>query len=64
MQTFKHSGFIKRDYETTNVVFAQAESAPSEHFIPCEESEIAAIGANQLWVEYPNGIRTSFFGFL
>jgi hypothetical protein len=46
------------DYEATNVVACQAETAPADHWIECDESVLS--GLTQLWTE--NG-RT-YFGWL
>jgi hypothetical protein len=37
MKTFKNTKFTRRDYEATNVVACQAETAPAEE-APCELS--------------------------
>lgn len=57
MKIFKNKNFKKRDYEQTNLVFCQAEKAPTENWIECDESEI---NCNQLWIE--NGVK--YFGYL
>ena len=38
MKTFKNTKFTRRDYEATNVVACQAETAPADHWIECDES--------------------------
>ncbi len=58
MKTFRNKNFTKRNYECTNVVICQAESAPDANWIECDESEIK--GMAQLWTT--NGVR--FFGWM
>jgi hypothetical protein len=58
MKTFKNVKFVKRDYEATNIVACQAESAPNENWIECDEAVLAKL--TQLWIE--NGVR--YFGYL
>ncbi len=58
MKTFKNKNFSKRDYEATNVIFCQAEIAPDENWIECDESEIGT--CEQLWIQ--NGVR--YYGYL
>ena len=58
MKTFKNKNFSKRDYETTNVIFCQAEQAPDANWIECNENEIG--NCEQLWLQ--NGVR--YFGYL
>ena len=48
MKTFKNKNFIKRDYDSTNIVFCQAQQAPSEDWIECDESELTNSTCNQL----------------
>lgn len=61
MKTFKNKSFIKRNYETTNVIFCQNETNPNPNiWEEVDEIEIELCGAYQLWIE--NDIR--FFGFL
>jgi hypothetical protein len=51
MKTFKHKMWNgKRDYECTNVIACQAESAPSEWWIECGDDSILT-GLNKLWIE-------------
>jgi hypothetical protein len=57
MKTFRNIKFIKRDYDCTNIVFCEAETAPNENWIECNASENTL---SQLWME--NGVR--YFGYL
>jgi hypothetical protein len=57
MKTFRNIKFIKRDYDCTNIVFCEAETAPNENWIECDANENTL---NQLWME--NGDR--YFGYL
>jgi len=57
MTTFKNKNFTKRNYDCTNVVFCQAEKAPNENWIECDESEI---NCDQLYIM--NNVR--YFGYL
>ena len=47
MTTFKNKNFTKRNYDCTNVVFCQAEQAPNDNWIACDESEI---NCDQLYI--------------
>jgi hypothetical protein len=58
MKTFKNKNFTKRNYECTNVVFCQAETAPDANWVECNENEIG--NCQQLWLQ--NGVR--YFGYL
>ena len=60
MKTYKNVNFKKRDYECTNVVFCQSETAPNENWVECDESEIESTTAKQLYAQ--NGVR--YFGWL
>lgn len=60
MATFKNKNFIKRDYEATNIVFCQSETAPNENWIECEEKEIESMRCTQLWLS--DNVR--YFGYL
>ena len=60
MKTFKNINFIKRDYESTNVVFCQGEKAPDSNWVECGESELTRSTCNHLQTQ--NGVR--FFGWL
>lgn len=60
MKTFKNKNFTKRNYECTNIVFCQAEIAPNENWIECEEEEIEEMRCTQLWIE--GDIK--YFGYL
>ncbi len=48
MKTFKNINFTKRNYECTNIVFCQAETAPDENWVECEEIEIELAKCDQL----------------
>jgi len=60
MKTFKNTKFIQRDYETTNVVFCQAETAPDANWVECSELEIYRRNCQQLYKAGP----ITFFGYL
>ena len=57
MKTFKNKNFIKRDYECTNIVFCEAETAPNENWIECDSKENVL---NQLYMI--DNVR--YFGYL
>jgi hypothetical protein len=57
MKTFKNKNFTKRNYETANVVFCEAENAPNENWVECSPEE------NTLTHLYTqDGVR--YFGWL
>ena len=58
MTTFKNKNFTKRNYECTNVVFCQADTAPDSNWI--ETSEQMPSTMIQLFTQ--NGVR--YFGWL
>ena len=60
MKTFKNTSFKTRNYDCTNLVFCQSETAPSENWIECDEVEISLMGCNHLYSQA--GVR--YFGFL
>ncbi len=60
MKTFKNTKFTTRDYECTQVVFCQAETAPNDFWVECSELEIYRKNCTQL---YKAGDQT-FFGYL
>lgn len=60
MLTFKNINFIKRDYEATNIVFCQSETAPSENWNECDSSEIEKLNCTQLYTEA--GVK--YYGYL
>ena len=60
MKTFKNRNFVKRNYETTNLVFCQAEIAPNENWIECESFEIDLLGCSKLYLS--DNVR--YFGWL
>lgn len=59
MKTYKNPHFTKRDFETTNVVFAQTDGQPPKGWVECDESEIAHLRCSQLYMQA--GIR--YFGY-
>jgi hypothetical protein len=60
MKTYKNTYFVKRNYECTNIVFAQTEGTMPAEWVECDEAEIAALKCDQLWKEA--GVR--YFGYL
>lgn len=58
MDTFKNKLFTKRDYECTNIVACVAEQAPSEHFVPADESVLN--GLTKLGIERD----VAYYGYL
>jgi len=60
MKTFKNINFTKRNYETTNIVFCQAETAPNENWLECNELEIDLLNCKQLYKQ--GDVR--YFGYL
>lgn len=59
MKTFKNKHFKGVDPECTNVIFCQADTAPSDNWIECEEAELKqAKYVHQLYIQA--GVR--FFG--
>lgn len=67
--TFKNSN-TKRNSECTTIRFCQSDAAPNANWTPCDESEIAASGASQLWIETVGRgvgvepLRVAYFGWL
>ena len=57
MKTFKNTQYKNRDFDCSNIVFCQAEKAPSENWIEVDESEN---NLNQLYMQ--DGVR--YFGYL
>jgi hypothetical protein len=57
-KTFLNTKFTKRDYECSNVVACQAETAPGPQWVECDESIIANL--QKLWIT--DGVR--YFGWL
>jgi len=57
---FKNENFTQRDYECTNVVFCQAESAPNENWIECDEKELVNSRCGQLYIQ----ADVRYFGYL
>jgi hypothetical protein len=67
MKTFKNKYFTKRNYECTNVVFAQSETTPTHdtngnlitdgRWVECREDENTC---NQLFIS--GGVR--YFGYM
>jgi len=60
MATFKNKNFIKRDYEATNIIFCQSDTAPDENWIECEASEVTDMGCMQLHRQ----AGVTYFGYL
>jgi len=60
MKTFKNKNFIKRNYECSNIVFCQSETAPNENWVECDELELKSTSCYQLWLQ--DGVR--YFGWL
>ena len=60
MKTFKNKNFKTRNYNCTNIVFCESETAPSENWIECDEDEIWFMGCDHLYTQ--NGVR--FFGYM
>lgn len=60
MKTFKNKNFTKRNYECTNIVFCQAETAPDANWIECDSIELELTSCRQLWLQ--DGVR--YFGWL
>jgi hypothetical protein len=60
MKTFKNTKFVKRDYECTNVVFCQAETAPNENYKEVDESELYLSNCQPLRTE--NDVK--YYGYL
>jgi hypothetical protein len=58
MTTFRNTNYIKRDYETTNVVACVAAAAPGPNWEPADESVLS--GLQSLWLA--NGVR--YYGYL
>jgi hypothetical protein len=58
MNTYRNTGYAKRDYETTNVVACVAEVAPGSNWEPADESILS--GLESLWVQ--DGVR--YYGYL
>ena len=60
MKTFKNKNFKTRNYECTNIVFCQAETAPESKWIECNENEIELLKCKSLYIE--DGVR--YLGYL
>jgi len=60
MKTFKNINFKKRNYESTNVVFCQAENAPDENWVECEDIEIELAKCDQLYIQ----ADVRYFGYM
>jgi len=58
LKTFRNTKFTKRDYECSNVVACQAETAPGPQWVECDESFLAKM--DRLWIQ--GGVR--YFGWL
>ena len=62
MTYFKNSNFTKRNYECTNLVVCEAESAPADYWVECDESE--KNGLELLYREFANGESVAYYGYL
>ena len=61
MKTFKNINFTKRDYNSTNIVFAQSEHFPLiGEWVECDELEIEIMNCNHLYTK--NDVK--YFGWL
>ncbi len=63
MNMFRHTGFTKRDFETTNIVACLAETAPNENYVPTTHEELNTMlrsPLQALWIE--NGVQ--YYGYL
>lgn len=60
MKTFKNKSFVKRDYEATNIVFCQAETAPNENWVEVDEAELLKTTVTHLYTS--NSVK--YFGWL
>ncbi len=60
MKTFKNKNFIKRDYECTNVVFCQGESAPNDNYIEVDELDLDLFNGQHLYTQ----ANVRYFGYL
>jgi hypothetical protein len=58
MTTFRNKHFARRDYECTNIVACQGESAPNEDFIPADDSILEKL--TMLWIQ--GGVK--YYGYL
>ena len=43
MNTFKNRNYTKRDYECTNIVCCESETAPNDNWIECDKSELTKL---------------------
>ena len=60
MKTYKNANFTKRNYECTNVVFCQSETAPDANWIECKEEEIELSKCVQLYKQ----TNVRYFGYI
>ena len=61
METYRNLSFVKRNRETTNIVFCQSDTAPKTgNWSKCDSSEIDTMNCTQLWTQI--GIR--YFGYM
>lgn len=58
MAFYRNTNFTKRNYNCTNVAACEAESAPSDNYVECDESFVANM--QKLWAE--NGVR--YYGWM
>ena len=62
-QLFRNKHFMKRDYESTNVVACISALAPDENWIPTTHEQLNAMLSSPvqpLWIE--NGVQ--YYGYL
>lgn len=60
MKTFKNKMFKTRDYEASNIVVCVAENAPNENWIETDNSIIADMRLQRLWIS----ANVQYFGWL
>jgi hypothetical protein len=58
IKTFKSKNWTSRNYECTNVVACQAEKAPNDNWIECDEEILSKLNM----LEICAGVR--YFGYL
>ena len=62
MQTFKNTRYTTRNYENTNVIICEADQAPADYWMPCNESE--KNGLTKLFIEWANSTQVTYYGYL
>lgn len=60
--TFKNKNFTKRNSEVTNLVYCKSVEAPNANWVPVSE-EIPA-NLDQLFTEWANGGKATYYGYL